>query len=186
MDSIVSEFKQAVEKTITYLQEELKSIRTGRASPSLVENLQVEPYAGQSKLRLLELATITTEGPSALSVVPFDPSTIQDIEKSILKSPLSLSPQVQGSRILINVPPLSQEQRNKFIKLASGMIEEKKNSIRFQRDNTRKKIKTLFEEKQLTEDLKFRLEKELDNITQEYMKKIQGMKEKKEMEIMEV
>ena len=74
-------FSQQASKTIQSLIEDLKSIRTGHASPSLVENLSIETYGGQSKLRLLELATIMTDGPSSLSIIPFDPAVIQDIEK---------------------------------------------------------------------------------------------------------
>jgi ribosome recycling factor len=147
-----SQFKQNAQKVIESLKENLKSIRTGRATPSLVENLIVETYGGQTKLKLLELSTITTEGPAALSIVPFDPSTTQDIEKTILKSPLGLSPAVQGSRIIIRIPPLSEEQREKFIKIVAGIIEEKKVTIRNHRDETRKVIKTSFEKKETTED----------------------------------
>lgn len=186
MDPIVAEFKNTSQKTIDSLKVQLKTIRTGRANSSLVENLVVEAYGGQSKLRLMELATIMTDGPSALSVTPFDPSTIQDIEKSILKSPLGLSPAVQGNRILIKTPPLSQEQREKFVKLCSQTVEEKKSIVRMQRDEARKKIKNSFEEKTMTEDAKFRLEKEIDIISSEFMDEIDEIKSNKENEIMEV
>lgn len=186
MDPIVESFKNTSQKTIDSLKVQLKVIRTGRANSSLVENLVVETYGGQSKLRLLELATIMTDGPSALSVTPFDPSTIQDIEKSILKSPLGLSPAVQGNRILIKTPPLSQEQREKFVKLCSQTVEEKKSIVRMQRDDARKKIKNSFEEKTLTEDVKFRLEKEIDNISSKFMEEIDEIKSRKDDEIMEV
>lgn len=181
-----SQFKQNVQKVINYLKEDLKSIRTGRANPSLVEKLVVEAYGGSTKLRLMELATITTEGPSALSIAPFDPSTSQEIEKSILKSSLGLSPSSQGNRILIRIPPLSAEQREKFVKIISEKIEEKKNQIRNFRDEIRKSIKTSFEKKETTEDEKFRLEKEIDSLTQEFMEEIRTIREKKETEIREV
>ncbi len=186
MNSDIAEFKVAVDKLIAHLKEELKSIRTGRASASLVENLVVEAYGGQSKLRLLELASIMTEGPIQLVISPFDPSTTQDIEKAILKSPIGLSPAVQGSRIIIKIPPLSQEQRDKYIKLAGSMIEEKKMMTRNARDETRKKFKNQFEKKEISEDEKFRYEKELDTITQSYMQNIEQIKENKEKEISEV
>ncbi|MCS6956487.1 MAG: ribosome-recycling factor, partial [Patescibacteria group bacterium] len=106
----VQEFKQKSQKIIDSLKEDLKSIRTGKANPSLVENLIIETYSGTTKLKLMELSTITTEGPTTLIVIPFDPSTIQDIEKAILKSPLGLSPSVQGTKIILKIPPLSTEQ----------------------------------------------------------------------------
>ena len=119
---IVSTFDQQAEKTILALREDLKSIRTGRASPSIVENLIVETYGGQSKLRLLELATIMTEGASSISITPYDPSVIQDIEKAILKSPLGLTPATQGTRIVIRIPSLNTEQREKYIKVVVEKI----------------------------------------------------------------
>lgn len=185
MDS-TSDFKTKSQSAINSLKEELKSIRTGRATPSLVENLIIDAYGGSTKLRLMELSTITTEGPAALSVVPFDPSVLSDIEKSILKSPLGLSPIVQGNRIILKIPPLSTEQREKFIKIVSEKVEDKKNQIRNLRDEIRKSIKTSFEKKETTEDEKFRLEKEIDNITTLLMEEIQVIREKKETEIREV
>ncbi len=186
MDPIINDFSQSAQKVINNLKEELKSIRTGRASPSLIENLVVETYGGQAKLRLLELASIATEGVSALSVSPFDPSTLADIERAILKSPLGLSPIVQGNRIIIKIPSLSQEQREKLTKLIGSKVEEKKVIIRNQRDDARKKIKLKLEAKEITEDNKFRLEKEIDNKTQNFMEEIQALKANKEKEIMAV
>jgi len=179
-------FKQSCLKVIENLKEDLKSIRTGRANPALIENLIVETYGGQTKLRLLELASIMTEGPITLIIQPFDPSTIADIEKAILRSPLGLSPAVQGNRILIRIPTLSEEQREKMVKLIGQKIEEKKVNIRNLRDEERKKIKTDLEKKNITEDDKFRQEKEIDTITQGYMTDIQTVKENKEEEIREV
>lgn len=186
MYPILTEFKQNLEKILFHLKEDLKIIRTGRANPALIDNLFVQTYGGQTKLKLMELATINIESPSVILVTPFDPSTIQDIEKAILKSPLGLSPQTQGTKIIIKLPALSQEQREKLIKFVSQKIEERKNSIRNQRDDARKKIKLMFEAKQITEDDKFRLEKEINNITQNYTTQIQEVKDKKEKEIMEV
>lgn len=180
------EFKAKSQKAIDFLKEDLKSIRTGRATPSLVENIVVEAYGGSTKLRLMEMATIVTEGPAALSITPFDPSTIQDIERSILKSPLGMSPVTQGSRIIIKIPPLSEEQREKFIKLSSSKVEEKKVQIRANRDDARKIIKEKFEKKEITEDEKYRVEKEIDNASQKLMEEIEIIRDKKEQEIREV
>ncbi len=183
---VLSEIKSFNHKAISQLKEDLKSIRSGRANPALLENLIAEVYGGSTKLKLLELASIMTEGPSALTIVPFDPSTTSDIERAILKSPLGLTPQVQGSRITVRIPPLSQEQREKLLKVISQSIEEKKQMIRNYRDEARKKLKAQLEKKEITEDDKFRTEKEIDNITQEANTEIQSIRENKEKEIMEV
>jgi len=186
MDPVISEFQQNSEKAILYLKEDLKSIRTGRASPSLVENLVVETYGGQAKLKLYELASLSTEGPTTLVIVPFDPSIIADIEKSILKSPLGISPQTQGNRILLRLPTMATDQREKMIKLVGQKIEEKKVIIRGFRDEARKKIKLSFEKKETTEDNKFRLEKEIDNLTQKQMEELDKVKDNKEKGINEI
>ncbi len=186
MDPFISDFNNTVLNIILHLKEDLKTIRTGRANPSMIENIIVDAYGGQSKLRMMELATITTEGPSVIIIIPFDPSTVQDIEKAILKSPLGFSPQVSGARILVKVPALSEEQRLKFSKLIGQIVEEKKSNLRNARDDVRKKIKAEFENKTITEDGKYRLEKEIDNTTQKFTAEIQQIKEGKEKEVMEV
>ncbi|OGK13940.1 hypothetical protein A3C98_01515 [Candidatus Roizmanbacteria bacterium RIFCSPHIGHO2_02_FULL_37_15] len=186
MDSILEQFKLSAEKTLIYLKEDFKSIRTGKSNPALVENILVETYAGQSKLKLLELATTATEGATALLITPFDPSTLVDIERAILKSSLGLTTSVQGNQIKVIIPPLSQEQREKLLKLVNQKTEERKNFIRNYRDEARKKIKQLYEAKNLTQDDKFRLEKEIDSEIQKYMEQLQQIRTNKEKEIMQI
>lgn len=183
---IVPNFRQSTQKTINALKEDLKSIRTGRATPALVENLTVTTYNGTTTLKLKEVATITTEGPQTLAIVPFDQSTVGDIEKGILSSAVGLTPASQGTRILVKIPPLSQEQREKFIKISSQKVEEKRVSVRGQRDDARRKVRANFEQKTITEDAKFRLEKEIDQATSEVMKEMDSIKESKEKEIREI
>jgi len=182
----LNQFKTNLTQTLSHLKEQLKTIHTGRANPSIIEDLTVETYGGSTILKLKELATIVSEGPSALIVAPFDPSTIQDIEKAILKSPLGLTPATQGSRITLRIPAMSQEQREKYIKLVGQMIEEKRVIARNHRDDVRKKIKELFDSKEMTEDEKYRVEKEIDTISQKAMEDIQTLKDLKETEIKEI
>ena len=182
----INSFKSNLQQTINALKEELKTIRTGRANPGMIEELEVETYGGSTKLRLKELSTITTEGPAALLVAPFDPSTIGDIEKAILKSPLGLSPQTQGTRIIIRISAMSQEQRDKFAKLIGQIVEEKRNVVRNHRDEVRKKIRESFEKKELTEDDKFRMEKDIDQIAQKTNEDMAIIKDAKEKEIQQV
>lgn len=184
--SNTEEFTKSSQGIILHLKEELKTIRTGRANPAVLEDLMVEAYGGQSKFKMLELATITTEGASQLVVVPYDPVTVPDIERAILKSPLGLTPVNQGGRIIIRIPPLSQEQRQKLTKIISQKIEEKKNSIRMHRDEARKKIKQQAEASEITKDDRFRIEKDIDTATQKLMEEIEVIKKNKEKEIMEV
>jgi ribosome recycling factor len=186
MDIIITDFSNSLQNIILQLKEDLKSIRTGRATGAVFENLIVETYGGQSKLRLMELSTINNEGPAVISITPYDSSTLGDIEKSILKSPLGVSPQVQGNKILIRIPPLSEEQRQKLVKYVNQKIEEKRVVTRNERDEIRKKIKTQFENKEISEDQKFRLEKDIDNLTQKTNAEMEIIRDNKEKEILEV
>ncbi|MBI3619528.1 ribosome recycling factor [Candidatus Roizmanbacteria bacterium] len=186
MDPIIVDFKNHADKTVSYLKEELKTIRTGKANPSMLENLSVDAYGGQTKLRLMELATITSEGPTTLVVIPFDPATTQDIERGILKSPLGISPSVQGGRIMIKLPLLSEEQRQKMTKLVGQQTEEKKQTVRNLRDEARKKVKIQLEKKEITEDDKFRTEKDIDTVSQKYLEEIDRIRTTKEQEIMAI
>ncbi len=179
----LEEFKKAAGTSLDRLQEELKSIRSGRASGALVEDLLVETYGGTANMRIRELATITTDGPTRILIVPFDPSTLADIERAIQKSNLGLSASVQGTNVQALVPPLSTEQRDKFVRIVGSKTEEGRNAIRGFRDDLRRTLKTQKETKELSEDDKFRIEKDLDTQTQLYMDKIASIKDAKTTEI---
>jgi len=182
MDTI-SKFKEQSEKTIAYLVEELKSIRTGKASPAMIENIEVNAYDEKSFFHLKELAAITNLDVQTLLIKPFDPSIISNIEKALLKSPLGISPKTQGTEIIVKFPPLTQEQREKFIKLLHQIVEEKREQIRRFRDEARRIIKNQYEEKKMGEDERYRLEKNLDEETKKFMERIEEIKKKKELEI---
>ncbi len=184
VQSIQKDFTDQCTAAVTQCTDELRQIRTGKASPSLVEDLEVQAYNGQMRMKLRELASIATEGPTTIVIDPFDPATVQDIEKAILSSPLGLSPRVEGKIIRLMTPPLTQDQREKFGRLVSQKVEESKNSLRYHRDHSRKNIKTLIDEKNITEDEKFRFEKEIDTITKEYTDRLDDLKKKKQDEIM--
>lgn len=177
------QFRRELEEIVKSTREELASVRTGKVSPSLVENLTVDAYQGQSKLKLMELASISTTDASTLLVSPYDRAVIQDIEKAILDSPLGLSPRVKEDKIYIEVPPLTAEQRQKFLKVISQKVEEGRETLRFARGEIRKKVKTTFDDKEMTEDNKYRIEKEIDKAAKEYQDKLENLKEKKEAEI---
>ncbi|MCX7996908.1 MAG: ribosome-recycling factor [Patescibacteria group bacterium] len=181
-----ADFNREGKKTIEHLREELQGIRTGRPTANVLESITVDAYGGTMKMKMNELASISSEGPTTLGINPFDPSTVQDIEKSILKSPLGLTPKVMGNKILVVFPPLNQEQREKFLKLVGQIVEEHRISIRNHRDEIRKRIKSDFDAKLLTEDAKYRFEKEVDAVNQKLLDEIQGIREKKEAAIMEV
>ena len=143
-------------------------------------------YGGQMKMKLKELASISTEGPTTILIDPFDPSTIQDIEKAFLTSPLQLRPRVEGKMIRLITPPLSTEQREKFVKLVHQKVEETKNNNRDHRDHARKGLKTLLDDKTITEYEKFRFEKTIDTLTKDFSDDLEVLKKKKHDEIMSI
>lgn len=183
---LLNEFRQKLDKTVEYIKGEIVNLRGGRISSSLVENIVVETYQGQAKLKLQELASIRLEGSSSLLISPFDQTTIKDIEKALLSSQLNLMPRVDGRDIYLKFPPLSEEQRQKLVKVVSQNIEEGKERLRTARDEMRRKIKTAFENKEVSEDQKFRVEKEVDKLTQQVALRFGEMQEKKKKEIMEI
>lgn len=186
LQSLYSTFKNQAQKTIEHTTNELRHIRTGQVSPALVEDLMVTTYGGSATMRLMELASLSTEGPITLVISPFDQSVVQDIERAIHASPLGLSPRVDGKIIRLTTPPLTQEQREKFVKLANQKIEEGKIHIRGHRDEARKHIKVLLDEKAISEDDRFRAEKEIDGYTKDATDKLDELRQKKQDEIMMV
>jgi len=186
IQSIEKDFSSQSQQTTLQLSDELRQIRTGKASPALIEDLDVLTYGGQMKMKLKELASISTDGPTSLVVDPFDVSTVQDIEKAFLTSPLQLSPRVEGKMIRIVTPPLSTEQREKFVKLVNQKVEDTKNSIRYHRDHARKNIKSLIDDKLISEDEKFKVEKNIDISAKEFSDKLDEIKKKKQEEIMSI
>ncbi len=186
VQNVYADLKGKARKAIDYVAQELRQIRTGQASPALVEDLSVTAYEGTTTLTLKELASISTDGPTMLLIEPFDPSVTKDIERAISASPLGLSTAVDGKIIRITTPALTEEQREKFVKLANSKIEEGKIQIRRIRDDARKDIKALEENKEITEDDKYRAEKEIDTITKQLTDELDVLKEKKTKDIMSV
>ncbi len=178
LDELTRDAAAAIEMT----KEELRQIRTGRPSPALVEDLPVNAYGGAMKLK--ELCTIATDSASTLLVVPFDQSVIQDIERALQGSNLGVSPRVEGHQIRIMFPELSEDQRQKFAKLAGQKAEDGKVQIRHQRENARRKIKNLFDAKDITEDERFKAFEDVDKMTKDLTDSLDEVKKKKEEEIM--
>jgi ribosome recycling factor len=182
LNSYRSQLTQAVSRT----QDNLASIRTGRASGSLIENIVVSAYGGQATLKVIELASITNEGPQALLITPFDPSVTQDLEKALRESSLGLSISVSGNQIRAKTPPLTEEQRLKYTKLVSEFAEEGRERIRRERDEIRKTVKAELDKKMITEDDKYRQEAEIDKIAKEFNERIEELKKRKEQEVLTI
>ena len=172
-------------KTEEVVQHEFTSVRTGKASPSLVENVLVEVYGG-SHMRIRELAGITTPEARMLLITPWDATTIQPIEKAIQKSNLGLNPAVQGKFIRIVLPDLSEERRHEFVKVAKKMAEDGRVAVRHVRRDAMEAIKKESKASGNTEDMVESAEKEVQKLTDQYIGKIDAHLAHKEKEIMTV
>jgi len=171
-------------KTEQVVVHEFSGVRTGKASSSLVENILVEVYGSQMRIR--ELAGITTPEPRTLSIQPWDANSLHAIEKAIQKSNLGLTPAIQGKVIRIFFPELSQERRQEFVKIVRKMAEDGRVAIRHVRRDAMEQVKKHAHDSGTTEDDVTLAEKELQRLTDEYIGKIDGHLANKEKEIMTV
>ncbi|OGG06038.1 ribosome recycling factor [Candidatus Gottesmanbacteria bacterium RIFCSPHIGHO2_02_FULL_40_24] len=185
-DPLILDVKSRMQKAVAVLIEDLGTIRTGRATPALIENTVISSYGGTQNLKLQELATITTEGVRSLIIAPFDQTVIGDIEKGINSANLGFTASVDGSIIRINIPPLTSERRDEFIKLANTKIEGGRIMVRQVRHDVMASLKRSFEAKEISEDDRKRLEKEIQNITDEMMAELEILRHKKEEELNQV
>ncbi|MGC8830011.1 MAG: ribosome recycling factor [Verrucomicrobiia bacterium] len=183
-DDVLLEAEEKMIKTEQVIQNEFAGVRTGKASPALVENIVVEAYGAQMRLR--ELASITTPEPRMILIQPYDPSTVTAIEKAIQKSNLGVNPVVQGKVIRIVLPELSQERRMELDKLVKKMAEDGRVAIRNVRREALDHLKKILKEHKISEDDFKVYEKDLQKLTDDYIKKIDEHLAKKEKEIMTI
>lgn len=179
-------FRSQLNQVVSRTRENLTTIRTGRATGALIENIVVTTYGGQTSLKMIELATITNEGPQTLLITPFDPSVTADLEQALRNSPLGFSVSVAGNQIRAKTPPLTEEQRQKYTKLVSQFSEDGREAVRRVRDDIRRQLKNEFDRKQLGEDEKFRLENEIEKLAKEATEQIEELKKRKEEEVLDI
>lgn len=184
LDDILLEAEEKMEKTEQVVVNEFAGVRTGKASSALVENIMVEVYG--SNMRIRELAGITTPEPRTLSIQPWDASTITHIEKAIQKANLGLNPATQGKTIRIFFPELSQERRVEFTKILKKMAEDGRVAVRHVRRDAMDLLKKHGHDSGVTEDEEKQAEKDLQKLTDQYIAKIDKHLEHKEKEIMTV
>jgi len=179
---IISENKAKIKKAVEILQDELKAVRTGRASTAIVENMKVDYYGTPTLLK--QMATLATPQADMIVIKPFDPASVKDIEKAIKNSDLSIAPIVDGKLIRLNVPPLSEERRKQLVQQAKQMGEQTKVSIRNIRREANKQLEKEQKDKLITEDDLQVGKKQIDDITREYTDKVDEVVKNKSDEIM--
>lgn len=182
-ESIVSSKMQS---SVTSVAGDIGGIRTGRATPALVENIIVPAYGGTQRLRVMEVGSITSPDPTQIVISPWDKSIIGDIKKGILEANIGMNPNIDGEVIRIVVPPLTTEDREKYVKLLSQKLENGKVEIRQIRADEMHAIKKKFEAKEVSEDEKFGQEKKLQELTDQFIVKIEEMGEKKKIELLQI
>ena len=169
---------------IQVLHDDLATIRTGRASPGLVERMQVEYYGTPTSL--MQLASISVPEPRTLTIKPFDPSTLKVIEKTIQASDLGLNPNNDGKVIHLNLPPLTEDRRRDLVKHVHHRLEESRIAVRNIRRDLHNDLRDFEKEKLISEDELKRGEEDLQKLTDRFIEEIAEQGKKKEAEIMEV
>lgn len=178
----VAEAEGKMGKAVEVLHDELRTVRTGRASTGLVENMRVEYYGSATPLK--QLATIAAPRADMIVIKPFDPSSVKDIERAIKNSNLSLAPMVEGKLIRLNIPPLSEERRKQLAGQVKQLGEQVKVSIRNIRRDANKHLEQQQKDKVITEDDLEKGKKQIDDVTKDYTNKIDEMVKHKSDEIM--
>jgi ribosome recycling factor len=184
VDDILLDAEEKMTKTMNVLHEQFTGIRTGKASPALVENLRV-PYYG-TPTRLREIAGISTPEPRLIVINAYDPTALPEIEKTILAANLGVTPMNDGRVIRVPIPELSEERRKEMTKVAKRMAEEGRVSIRNVRRDANEHIKKLEKDHKVSEDDKNEALKQIQKDTDDYIKKIDDILKAKESEIMAV
>lgn len=181
---ILTDAEHRMRSAIQVLHDDLAAIRTGRASPGLVEKLQIEYYGTPTPL--MQLASISVPEPRTLTIKPFDQSTLKVIEKAIQSSDLGLNPNNDGKVIHLNLPPLNEERRRDLVKHVHHRLEEARIAIRNIRRDSHNDMRDFEKEKLITEDDLDRGEQDLQKLTDRFIEEIAQHGKHKETEIMEV
>lgn len=180
----IPDAKRKMEEAVEAMRREFATVRTGKASPALLDTVRVDAYGG--KMPLNQVATVSTPEPTLLVVQPYDKSIIGEIERGILTADLGLNPANDGSVIRVPIPPLNEERRQEYARLLHKMAEEGRISVRHARREANDEIKEKMKEHELSEDEGHRQLEEVQRLTDDYTEKIEQMLERKEKEVMKV
>jgi ribosome recycling factor len=182
-DEILLDAEERMEKAVSVFRDELRGLRTGRATPALVDSLRVEYYGSPTPLK--QLAQISTPEPTQILIRPFEAGVLKDIEKAIRSSDLGMSPNNDGKMIRLTVPPMSGEQRQKMVKRIKESAEAARVACRNIRRDANKHFDAAEKDKELTEDQRDNGKEEVQTLLKTYEEKIQEMADKKAKEITE-
>ena len=183
-ESVLVETERKMDSSITALKRELSAIRTGRATPALIENVPVDYYGVSTPLN--QIASISTPDARAIMVQPWDKQALQEIEKSLIKSDMGFNPSNDGTIITVPIPPLTQERRQELVRLLKRKLEESKVSIRNVRRDGIDSLRKLERAKSISQDENRRTQEQLQKSTDRHVKIVDELGASKETEIMQV
>lgn len=184
IESMYQETKESMKKAVDALKNELKKVRTGRASLSILDDIRVDYYGTPTPLN--QMASLSTPESRLIVIQPWDASVIKEVEKAILKSDLGLTPSNDGKLIRITIPQLTEERRKQLVKVIYKKSEEHKISVRNVRRDANDLLKSLKKDSEISEDEAFKAQDQVQKITDEYIKLIDDVCKEKEKEILEI
>lgn len=179
--TIVHETDVKMAKAIESVAREFSEVRTGRAHPGLVEGMHVDYYGTPTLVK--QLASVTVPDPHLIVIQPWDPTVIPEVEKTIMKSNLGITPSNDGKVVRLSIPQLSKERRDELAKVIKKMAEEGRISLRTIRRDANEAAKKLEDDKIISEDMRFRAQEEIQKMTDKYIAKIEDILKNKEKEV---
>jgi ribosome recycling factor len=181
---ILRELEKKMKVSSEHFRKDLSKLRTGRANISIFEDIKVDYYGNQTPIN--QVATLGVPDPTLITIQPWDPSTLDEIDKAIRSADLGLNPVNDGKMLKIPIPPLDEERRQEIAKHIKKLLEDEKTALRVMRRESKEDIEKLEEDKDITEDDKYWGYDRLQKVTDEYTKKIEEIADAKEKEILEV
>jgi ribosome recycling factor len=178
--------RQNMQKVVDVIKVDLGTVRTGRASPSLVENVVIHAYGGTQNLKVVELGQIVAQDSQTIVITPYDQSIIGEIHKGLMETNLGFTPVIDGQIVRISIPPLTEERRQQLVGLVNQKLEGGKVQIRQVRHEAMEEVKKALVAKTISEDDMFRLEKEVQKLTDDTIVELENLGKKKEEELMSI
>ena len=184
IDDIYADLENSMKKAVEALRREFSRVRTGKATPALLDGIRVNYYGASTPLN--QVANLAAPDGRLLTITPWDASLLPEIEKAIIKSDLGLNPGNDGKIIRIAIPPLTEERRKELVRQVKRMAEDGRVALRQQRRDANDMLKEMEKEKDISEDEQHRGQDKVQEITDDYVKKVEELLEAKEKEIMEI
>jgi ribosome recycling factor len=183
-ETVLAEAKETMEKAIQAMENQFKRLKSGKASPDLVDGIRIDYYGTETPLS--QLANISTPEPRILVIKAFDNSILAEIEKAIIRSDLGINPQNDGKIIRLNVPPLTEETRKKLVTETKKILEQAKISTRNARRDANKNLDNMCKDKSISEDQRDTMKDQIQNLTNEFEGKLDSAQKEKEKDLLKV